>query len=444
MPKEKKPEVKTFEVTVIAYVDRDDFTDNDGNVAKVIPDYNIGKDDVLFTGTVDLMTSDKEDTIRSKLVDVFKTRISGLSPNDLSFVKVSRKIVSTPACKEGRKWDFPQIKAINGQGKLYVRLENSHIASLADQSVSSISRNPVSLNVSGESSTSEGTEPYLPLASVSHTIDLDQPSTSGHQQIDLDQPSTSGLQRIHLNQPSTSGHHRIDLDDSQDNEALQMLFPDRTTEYLHGVRQNNITLQEIMMADGHTSMRSSSYQKYTLKKGNNDEKISKCSLLSLSGNDLIWKGDLDSFKTFVETELQINGRWSTPQGENLKFSNPEFSLKWDGEKGKMITVMQDNDENQLYTTLRSYATFTDVRVDQNLENKAEHVSNVDAEADITPHETSDSRKDSCEKCQLYDEDLTKLLVMVNEIKEKQNKECQNTIQTNNRRKYQHLKPPLKK
>ena len=257
VPKEKKPEVKTFEVTVIAYVDRDDFTDNDGNVAKVIPDYSIGKDDVLFTGTVDLMTSDKEDTIRSKLVDVFKTRISGLSPNDLSFVKVSRKIVSTPACKEGHKWDFPQIKAIKGQGKLYVRLENSHIASLADQSVSSISRDPVSLNVSGESSTSEGTEPYLPLASVSHAInldqpstsghqqiDLDQPSTSGHQQIDLDQPSTSGLQTIHLNQPSTSGHHRIDLDDSQDIETLQMLFPDRTTEYLRGVRQNNITLQE--------------------------------------------------------------------------------------------------------------------------------------------------------------------------------------------------------
>ena len=186
------------------------------------------------------------------------------------------------------------------------------------------------------------------------------------------------------------------------------------------------------MADGHTSVRSSSYQKYTLKKGNNDEKISKCSLLSLSGNDLLWKGDLDSLKTFVETELQINGRWSTPRGENFKFSNPEFSLKWDGEKGKTITVMQDNDENQLYTTLRSYATFTDVRVDQNLENKAEHVSNVDAEADITPHETSDSRKDSCEKCQVYDEDLTKLLVMVNEIKEKQNKECQNTIQTNSK------------
>ncbi len=118
MPKERKLEMKTFEVTVIDYVDHDEFADNDGNVPDIIPDYSIGTDDVLFTGTVDLMTNDKEDTIRSKVVDVFRSRISGLNVNDISFVKVSRKIVSTPACKEGHKWDYHQVKAIKGQGKL--------------------------------------------------------------------------------------------------------------------------------------------------------------------------------------------------------------------------------------------------------------------------------------------------------------------------------------
>jgi hypothetical protein len=89
-------------------------------------------------------------------------------------------------------------------------------------------------------------------------------------------------------------------------------------------------------------------------------------LLSLSGNDLIWEGDLiESLKRFVETELQMNGRWSTPRGEKFKFSNPEFSLKWDGTTDKKIAVMQDNDENQLYTTLRSYATLTKSAVDEN-------------------------------------------------------------------------------
>ena len=235
LSKERKPEVKILEVTVIAYVDCEDFADNDGNIREVIPDYSIGKDDVLFTETVDLMTNDKEDTIRSKLVDVFKTRISGLKPNDFSFVKVSRKIVSTPACKDGHKWDYPQIKAIKSQGKLYVRLEkpsqSSPILSLPAQSASSVASNPVSLNVPCELSSSEETESR-------------RSSTSSHQQINLNQPSTSDQQQINLHQPSTSGSQQIELDDSRDIEALQMLFPERTAEYLQGIRGNNITLQE--------------------------------------------------------------------------------------------------------------------------------------------------------------------------------------------------------
>ena len=34
-------------------------------------------------------------------------------------------------------------------------------------------------------------------------------------------------------------------------------------------------------------------------------------LLSLLENDLIWEGNLESLKSFIENELQINGRWST-------------------------------------------------------------------------------------------------------------------------------------
>jgi hypothetical protein len=166
-----------LEVTVIDYADHDDFASNDGNIPEVIPDYSIGKDDVLFTtGTVDLMTNDKEDAIRSKLVDVFRSRISGLKANDFSFVKVSRKVVSTPACKEGHKWDYPQIKAIKGQGKLYVRLENPlscEISSLPSQSVPSVASNPASFNAPDESMASQG-------------IETEQQSTSTHQQINVD------------------------------------------------------------------------------------------------------------------------------------------------------------------------------------------------------------------------------------------------------------------
>ena len=100
---------------------------------------------------------------------------------------------------------------------------------------------------------------------------------------------------------------------------------------------------------------------------------------------MIWEGDLESLKRFVETELQMNGRWSTPRGENFKFSNPEFSLKWYGTTDKKITVMQDNDENQLYTTLRSYATLTKSAVDENRQEETEHMAmaSYDTKADKT-------------------------------------------------------------
>ena len=230
LSKERKPEVKTLEVTVIAYVDREDFADNDGNIREVIPDYSSGKDDVLFTGTVDLMTNDKEDMIRSKLVDVFKTRISGLKPNDFSFVKVSRKIVSTPACKDGHKWDYPQIKAIEGQGKLYVRLDkppqSSPILSMSAQSASSVASNPVSLDVPCELSSSEEIESHRSSTSSHQQINLDQPSTSDQQQINLNQPSTSGHQQNDLNQLLTSDHQQINLDQPSTSGSQQTELDD--------------------------------------------------------------------------------------------------------------------------------------------------------------------------------------------------------------------------
>lgn len=153
-------------------------------------------------------------------------------------------------------------KGNQGSGKAVCAIrkkipQSSQILSLPSQSVSSVSSNPVSLNVHGELGASEGTEPHQPYTSNHPLTDLDQPSTSGqqvinldqpttssHQPINLDQPCTSGHPVIDLDQPSTSGYQQIDLDDPHDIEALQMMFPDRSIEYLRGIRGNNITLQE--------------------------------------------------------------------------------------------------------------------------------------------------------------------------------------------------------
>ena len=123
--KAPQPTRKIFELTSIDYADPCDFTDKDGNIPTVIPSCTLGEDEVLFSGTVELVSNDCESQIRSKLVDVFNTRIPGILTSDFSFVKVSRKTVSEPACRLDQNWDYPQLKVLAGQGKIYLRLLRS-------------------------------------------------------------------------------------------------------------------------------------------------------------------------------------------------------------------------------------------------------------------------------------------------------------------------------
>ena len=120
--KAPRPTRKIFELTCIDYADTCDFTNKDGNSPTVIPSYTLGKDEVLFSGTVELVSNDCESQIRSKLVDVLNTRISGILTSDFSFVKVSRKTVSKPACRLDQNWDYPQLKVLAGQGKMLYQL----------------------------------------------------------------------------------------------------------------------------------------------------------------------------------------------------------------------------------------------------------------------------------------------------------------------------------
>ena len=185
------------------------------------------------------------------------------------------------------------------------------------------------------------------------------------------------------------------------------------------------------MAAGHNSECPAFYDNSTLKNKVIDPQNPKFSQLLLSDNDMIWEGDLESLKRFVKTELQINGRWSTPRGENIKFSNPEFSLKWDYTTGKKITVTKDNDENQLYKILRSYATISKEDNNENQKNTDEHVVKANTKHEDKHVNATESNTDQkCEQCDLYKRDMNDPLAMINGIKKKQNEECQITSQTN--------------
>ena len=52
--------------------------------------------------------------------------------------------------------------------------------------------------------------------------------------------------------------------------------------------------------------------------------------LSINENGYIWKGNLPQLKRFVQNDLKLIGKWSSPGGETKLFKNTEISLKWFG------------------------------------------------------------------------------------------------------------------
>jgi hypothetical protein len=79
---------------------------------------------------------------------------------------------------------------------------------------------------------------------------------------------------------------------------------------------------------------------------------------------------------FIEAGLQINGRWSSPRGETTQFSNPDsVCLKWLGPITKKLTIVQDNDENHLHITLKSYICHS-TKVNKRPNSEIEHVPYV--------------------------------------------------------------------
>ena len=43
---------------------------------------------------------------------------------------------------------------------------------------------------------------------------------------------------------------------------------------------------------------------------------------------IVYIGGSAIFKKFVETDIQLSGRWASPRGGTIQFSNLEYCLKW--------------------------------------------------------------------------------------------------------------------
>ena len=96
------------------------------------------------------------------------------------------------------------------------------------------------------------------------------------------------------------------------------------------------------MADSHEFTSSLSCENVQDKNEDTVLKIIKSTHLYLCVDELLWEGDLDSLKSFVEVDLQLSGRLSSPRSkETIKFSNLKFGLKWYVPNERKLEIVQD-------------------------------------------------------------------------------------------------------
>ena len=108
------------------------------------------------------------------------------------------------------------------------------------------------------------------------------------------------------------------------------------------------------MDDGHDSVSSSNFTNYQSHKDNNVHENQMTKFLYQEGEDFFWMGDLNDLKQFVETSLNLHGKWSSPGGDVKQFTAEEFVLKWHGVTKRKIVLVKDSEENALKSMLQNF------------------------------------------------------------------------------------------
>ena len=120
----------------------------------------------------------------------------------------------------------------------------------------------------------------------------------------------------------------------------------------------------------------------------------------------------------------MNGRWSSSRGESIQFSNPEFCIKWHGSTDKKLAILQDNDESQLFKTLQSYANNTD---DANHGNEKKSSKQTPSKHMVQDGATeAKSKQLACQNCNSFSDEISKIMDIVNELKNQHEDERRNT------------------
>jgi hypothetical protein len=83
---------------------------------------------------------------------------------------------------------------------------------------------------------------------------------------------------------------------------------------------------------------------------------SKLSNLIKLDKELAWIGSLESLKLFVQSDLNIEGQWTSPGGEVKQFTSENYTMKWYGRKKKKLVITRDDKNESLRKKLTEFTT----------------------------------------------------------------------------------------
>ena len=107
------------------YVEDDDEEEN----------LSINHDNILLRGFVNLVSTDGEADIRSKIGDAIRLKHPLIGNRDFVFLRANRRKLSIPvSCGE---YSYKQVKLLCGQGAIYVKLKSGLNCLISDGDVNS-------------------------------------------------------------------------------------------------------------------------------------------------------------------------------------------------------------------------------------------------------------------------------------------------------------------
>ncbi|CAB4005997.1 Hypothetical predicted protein [Paramuricea clavata] len=112
---------------------------------------------------------------------------------------------------------------------------------------------------------------------------------------------------------------------------------------------------------------------------------SKLSNLIKLDKELAWIGSLESLKLFVQSDLNIEGQWSSPGGEVKQFTSENYTMKWYGRKKQKLVITRDDKNESLRENLAKFATLNKVIIHDGKQygeaegKRSEGNSNMDVE-----------------------------------------------------------------